>query len=151
MKDEKKNMEIKQIKEIIAVFEETSLTEMEIEIDGLRLAMTKEGKGIATQNVVVATNPTVSTAPSPIVPVQENKTWVKAPLVGTVYLSKSPESEPFVKVGQQVKKGDVLCIVEAMKVMNEITASCNGVISEISVENGQLCQYDQNLIGLDEA
>lgn len=144
-------MEIKQIKEIIAVFEETSLTEMEIEIDGLRLAMTKEGKGIATQNVVVATNPTVSTAPSPIVPVQENKTWVKAPLVGTVYLSKSPESEPFVKVGQQVKKGDVLCIVEAMKVMNEITASCNGVISEISVENGQLCQYDQNLIGLDEA
>ena len=72
-------------------------------------------------------------------------TPVKTPMVGVFYAAPSPEDEPFVKVGDSVKKGDVLCIVEAMKLMNEITAEKDGVIAEICAEDGSLVEYGQTL------
>jgi acetyl-CoA carboxylase biotin carboxyl carrier protein len=75
----------------------------------------------------------------------ENIVYVKSPLVGTFYRSPSPKSMPFVQEGQKVKKGDILCIIEAMKVMNEIKSECDGIIKEILVENGKPVEFGQVL------
>jgi acetyl-CoA carboxylase biotin carboxyl carrier protein len=70
---------------------------------------------------------------------------VKSPMVGVFYQAPSPESEPFVKIGGRIKKGDVLCIIEAMKVMNEITADVDGELVDICAENGQIVEFGQTL------
>ena len=75
----------------------------------------------------------------------ENIVYVKSPLVGTFYRASSPTSPPFVELGQKVKKGDVLCIIEAMKVMNEIKSECDGIIKEILIENGKPVEFGQVL------
>ncbi|MBN1444972.1 MAG: acetyl-CoA carboxylase biotin carboxyl carrier protein [Candidatus Omnitrophica bacterium] len=75
----------------------------------------------------------------------ENVVYIKAPLVGVFYHAPSPESEPFVELGASVKKGDTLCIIEAMKVMNEIKSDYSGTVSEILVENGKPVEYGQVL------
>jgi len=75
----------------------------------------------------------------------ENIVYVKSPLVGTFYRASSPTSPPFVELGQKIKKGDVLCIVEAMKVMNEIKSECDGIIKEILIENGKPVEFGQVL------
>ncbi|HAN58101.1 MAG TPA: acetyl-CoA carboxylase biotin carboxyl carrier protein, partial [Erysipelotrichaceae bacterium] len=88
-------------------------------------------------------------APMPAVPAPEEKaagTEVKSPLVGTFYDAPSPEAQPFVKVGDQVAQGDTLCIIEAMKVMNEIKAPCDGTIASISAHSEDLVEYDQTLM-----
>lgn len=76
---------------------------------------------------------------------EENVVEVKTPIVGTFYRAPSPESEPFVDVGSSVKKGDILCIVEAMKSMNEIECDVDGTVEEVLVENGKMVEYDQPL------
>jgi acetyl-CoA carboxylase biotin carboxyl carrier protein len=78
-----------------------------------------------------------------------NQKVVSSPFVGTYYGSPSPEAEPFVKVGQKVKKGDVLCIVEAMKIMNEIESEFDGVIAEVLVQNAQPVEYEQPIFILE--
>ncbi len=70
---------------------------------------------------------------------------VKAPIVGVFYASSSPDTAPFVSVGSKVKKGDILCIIEAMKLMNEITAECDGEIADICIKNGEIAEYGQIL------
>ncbi|MBC8313671.1 MAG: acetyl-CoA carboxylase biotin carboxyl carrier protein [Candidatus Cloacimonetes bacterium] len=75
----------------------------------------------------------------------KNLTKIKTPIVGTFYRASSPDSEPFVDVGSKVKKGDTLCIVEAMKVMNEIESEVGGTVEEILIENGKMVEYDQTL------
>lgn len=82
--------------------------------------------------------------------VNENKDYVKAPLVGVFYEASSPEADPYVKVGSHVSKGDTLCLIEAMKMMNEVTAPKDGVIKEILVENGDLVEYDAPLFVIEE-
>jgi acetyl-CoA carboxylase biotin carboxyl carrier protein len=71
---------------------------------------------------------------------------VKSPIVGTFYSAADPNSEAFVKVGDSVKKGDVICIIEAMKIMNEVTAEFDGVVKEILVSNGDAVEYDQTIM-----
>lgn len=92
--------------------------------------------------------------PSPL-PVPEVKkaagTWVKAPLVGTYYNARSQGGTPFVEIGQHVKKGDVLCIIEAMKVMNEIPSPVDGIVQEILITNEAMVEFDQELIRIGEA
>lgn len=77
-------------------------------------------------------------------------TGIRAPFVGTFYRSAEPEAEPFVKIGQQVKKGDVLGIIEAMKMMNEVTAPCDGTVKEIFIEDETMVEYDQLLMQIGE-
>ena len=84
-------------------------------------------------------------APAPQQPAQEEGEYIKAPLVGTFYTAAGPESEPFVKVGDQVKKGQTVCILEAMKMMSEIPAPMDCVIEEVLLENGSLAGYDAPL------
>ena len=73
---------------------------------------------------------------------------VKAPLVGTFYSSPSPESPPFIKIGDKIKKGQTICIIEAMKIFNEIESEYEGTVSEILIENGTPVEFDQDLIKL---
>lgn len=79
---------------------------------------------------------------------EENFKEIKSPMVGVFYTASSPEREPFVKVGSKVKKGDVVCIVEAMKLLNEINADQDGEVAEICAENGQVVEYGQTLFRL---
>ncbi len=98
---------------------------------------------------VPQTAPTAQTLPSPapaIAPVAAaDGVTVKAPMLGVFYAASAPDAEPFVKVGDRVKKGDILCIIEAMKMMNEITAEADGTVAEIKAENGKIVEFGQVL------
>ncbi|WP_059004540.1 acetyl-CoA carboxylase biotin carboxyl carrier protein [Bittarella massiliensis (ex Durand et al. 2017)] len=89
--------------------------------------------------------PAAAAAPAPAAPAIEG-TPVPSPIVGTYYSSPSPEDEPFVTVGQEVKKGDVLCIVEAMKMLNEIQSPCDGKVARIYLQNGELVEFGQTVM-----
>lgn len=82
-------------------------------------------------------------------PAAVSDTWVKAPLVGTYYAAPSPESEPFVTVGKRVKKGDVLMIIESMKLMNEVLCEQDGIVAEILVQNGDAVEFDQPILRIE--
>lgn len=86
---------------------------------------------------------------APTAPAAVSGTWVKAPLVGTYYAAPSPESEPFVTVGKQVKKGDVLMIIESMKLMNEVLCEQEGTVAEILVQNGDAVEFDQPILRIE--
>ena len=139
-------METKQIKEIIAMFETSNLSHMELEEGNLRIRLEKP------------TGQTQSIPVSQIVRVQERpeendtdkKTTINSPLVGTFYKAKSPKDHPYVNVGDIVHKGDVVCMVEAMKTMNEIQADKEGIIEKFCVEDGMMVEYDQPLFVLGE-
>lgn len=86
---------------------------------------------------------------APTAPAAVSGTWVKAPLVGTYYAAPSPESEPFVTVGKRVKKGDVLMIIESMKLMNEVLCEQDGIVAEILVQNGDAVEFDQLILRIE--
>ncbi len=86
---------------------------------------------------------------APTAPAAGSGTWVKAPLVGTYYAAPSPESEPFVTVGKRVKKGDVLMIIESMKLMNEVLCEQDGIVAEILVQNGDAVEFDQPILRIE--
>lgn len=86
---------------------------------------------------------------APTAPAAVSGTWVKAPLVGTYYAAPSPESEPFVTVGKRVKKGDVLMIIESMKLMNEVLCEQEGIVAEILVQNGDAVEFDQPILRIE--
>ncbi len=129
-------MQIDKIKEIIDYFEKTSLSKMELKYEDLELNLEKviNGSPVTTCQEVEKTS-------LPLV--EETGNLVKSPLVGIFYEKPSPEDEPFVRVGDTVKKGQVLCIVEAMKIMNEIKSPFNGKVKEIKCPNEATVEYDQ--------
>lgn len=100
-----------------------------------------------------AENPTPAPTPKPEAPKEDTSRYVevKAPIVGTFYRAPSPEAEPFVKEGDMVKKGQVLCIIEAMKLMNEIESEVSGVVRKILVSNGEPIEYGQVLFLIEPA
>ena len=145
-------MKIDEIKELIQALEASSLTSLEISQGETSVKLEKNymqpsailQAAPAEQPVVMANAASVvSSEAAP--PVQKKGSAVSCPLVGVFYAAPSPNDAPFVAVGDTVKKGDVLCIVEAMKLMNEITAEEDGVITEICAENGQVVEYGQPL------
>ena len=140
-------MDLESIYALMERFERSSLTGLELEQNGTRLKLDKTVAVAAAPAAAVAAVSTVQTpaAPAPQPEVQEEGEYIKAPLVGTFYAAAGPESEPFVKVGDQVKKGQTVCILEAMKMMSEIPAPMDCVIEEILVENGSLAGYDAPL------
>ena len=135
------------VRELMEAFEQADIDKMKIEMEGVKLELEK------SQQVQVTAPVTVSSESAPVV-VQEVKeekpvisgTEVKAPLVGVYYSSPSPDDQPFVKEGSKVTKGQTLCIIEAMKVMNEIESPYDGVIKEIKVQNEEAVGFDQILM-----
>ena len=140
-------MDLESIYALMERFERSSLTGLELEQNGTRLKLDKTVAVAAAPAATVAAVSAVQTpaAPAAQTETQEEGEYIKAPLVGTFYAAAGPEAEPFVKVGDQVKKGQTVCILEAMKMMSEIPAPMDCVIEELLVENGSLVGYDAPL------
>ena len=152
-------MNLRQIRELVRLLESSSLSVLEIEEADLRVRLEKgqtagyaQPVPAALPQAVPAALP-VETAPAPA-PVADGTVdfnrlkEVKSPLVGIFYAAPSPGAEPFAGVGSRVKKGDVLCVVEAMKLMNEITADADGEVIDVCVQNGQVVEFGQILFKL---
>ena len=128
------------------------LTELEIETEGLRVKLKKGGEAVVGQAYYA---PPAGTAPggptasgAPVAEPKETGREITSPMVGTFYSAASPEASDFVEVGTEVSEETVVCIIEAMKVMNEVKADTRGVITEIVAENGKPVQYGQPLFRL---
>ena len=140
-------MDAGKIKEIISIFEQSTLSTMELEGDDLKIKLSKDGAG-SPLSVERVEQP----QPKPVEHAAEiaEGDAVRSPLVGTFYAAASENAKPFVEIGQTVKQGDILCIIEAMKVMNEIHAPRSGVIREILVQDGAMVQFDEELMIIGE-
>ncbi|MDR7023559.1 MAG: acetyl-CoA carboxylase biotin carboxyl carrier protein [Pseudomonadales bacterium] len=149
-------MDIRKVKKLIELLEESGIDELEIREGEESVRISRHSKQPAfMQQPMYAQAPAPAAAPVATAPVATeaaapaaaklNGTVVRSPMVGTFYRASGPTSANFVEVGQSVKKGDILCIVEAMKMMNHIEAETSGVIESILGENGQPVEYDQPL------
>ena len=166
-------MDLEQIRQILDLVREHDLSEFEIEHDGLRLKVRKDANGSHVVTLPAPPAPLVlppstaspsSTGPAPAAPAMAAPTMaaapadaadaeielavVKSPIVGTFYRSPEPGAPSFVEIGQRVKKDQVLCIIEAMKLMNEITSEYDGEIVSAYVENGKPVQYGERLFAI---
>ena len=146
------NIDIAMVRELAEMLADTGLTEIEVE-DGDRMIRVSRGGGgamapaqVAAPAAAPAAAP-VAAAPTPdAAPAADHADAIKSPMVGTVYLAPEPGASDFVKVGDSVKEGQTLVIVEAMKVMNPITADKSGTVKAILVENAQPVEFDQPLV-----
>ena len=144
-------VDIALVRQLAKLLNDTGLTEIEVEADDrkIRVARTMQGASVTMAAPVAA--PAAVAAPAPVAaPVDvapaDHPGAVKSPMVGTAYLAASPEAAPFVSVGDVVKDGDTLIIIEAMKVMNPITATRGGKVTQILIANGQPVEFDQPLV-----
>ena len=142
-------MDLRKLKTLIDLVQNSGISELEISEGEEKIRIAKHLTAAPATTVVsmpmaapvaVAPAPTPASAPAPS---QIDGQVVKAPMVGTFYRSSGPDAAPFVEVGKTVKVGDTLCIIEAMKLMNEIEAEVSGVVKAIQVENGQAVEYGQ--------
>ncbi len=145
-------MEANKIDALAQVMTKNNLTELTIKEEGVEISLKRQPDGVPVSVAPRADNPVSPEAP-PQQPKEkpqgfDNLYEIKSPLAGVFYSAPSPESPPFVKIGDKVKKGDVLCIIEAMKLMNEITAEQDGEIVDISADNEQIVEFGQTLFTL---
>ena len=147
-------MDIRKIKKLIELLEESGIAEIEIREgeESVRISRQASAPAISipapaavAAPVAAAPAPAAAAAPAAETPAAHSGHEVKSPMVGTFYSAASPTSDPFVSVGQQVKAGDTLCIIEAMKMMNQIEADTAGKIAAILVDNGSPVEFDQVL------
>jgi acetyl-CoA carboxylase biotin carboxyl carrier protein len=173
-------MDLSKVRELLQIVAESDVAEVEIEEEDFKLVVRKNAPSIMMQPSFPAygyppaympppqgapappqqahapahePSATNSAPPVPVKaePASENETIVRAPIVGTFYRSPAPDSDPYISDGDTVKPGDVLCIIEAMKLMNEIECECSGKIKKILVENAQPVEYDQPLFIIEKA
>ena len=145
-------MDIRKVKKLIELLETSDIAEIEIK-EGEEAVRISRSSSVMTTVVAPAADPAAAPAPSPVVAAEEKpapqSTYghvVSSPMVGTFYRSPSPSSPPFVEVGTHVKAGDVVCIVEAMKMMNQIEAEKAGIIEAFLVNDGEPVEFDQPLV-----
>ena len=146
-------MDVKKIESLARLMQETGLTGLELVEDGQQLRLERQVEVVAAPvAAAVPAAPVPATGAEALgvtheepAPVKEG-TLVLAPTVGVFYSAPGPDARPFVEVGDQVKKGDTLCIIEAMKLMNEIPAEVDGTVAEICVGNGQVVEFNQPLL-----
>jgi acetyl-CoA carboxylase biotin carboxyl carrier protein len=149
-------MDLRKLKTLIDLVESSGIAELEISEGEERVRITRSQAATAGQSVVYAPQPVQTaavaalpqapaTAPAPAEPAEPEGHAVKSPMVGSFYRCPSPGAKAFVEVGQSVRIGDTLCIIEAMKLLNEIEADKAGTIKAVLVENGQAVEYGQPL------
>ena len=144
-------MDIRKIKKLIELVEESGITELEVQEEEGTVRISRAAPAVAPAAIQYAAAPVApvaapaaAPAEAPVAEVSGHQ--VRSPMVGTFYRSPSPEAKAFVEVGQTVKVGDALCIVEAMKMMNRIEADKAGVVKAILVNDGEAVEFDQPLI-----
>jgi acetyl-CoA carboxylase biotin carboxyl carrier protein len=145
-------MDIRKIRKLIELLESSGMTEIEITEGEESVRISRRGMMYPVPAIPpgmpVSAMPPPAVEASPAVAPAANGHPVIAPMVGTFYRAPAPDASPFVEVGQSVKEGDVLCIIEAMKMMNQITAERDGTVKAIEVENGDPVEFGQTLIVL---
>lgn len=164
-------MDIKEIQDLIRFVAKSGVTEVELEKEGFKLVIKAERAveqqvvtvpAVMPQTVQVAAAPAPVAAPAPAAPAPEapkapshaeeaRYIAVKSPMIGTFYRTPGPDKDPFVKVGDEIQKGQVVCIIEAMKLFNEIESEISGKIVKILVDNASPVEYDQPLFLIDPA
>ncbi|MBI4397930.1 MAG: acetyl-CoA carboxylase biotin carboxyl carrier protein [Candidatus Omnitrophica bacterium] len=148
-------MNLKELKEIISLMKESGLSELEIEKEGFRIRLKKQNDQITFGDIApekislqaptrepLAQIPAGAALPQALA---ANELIIRSPMVGTFYASPAPDQPPYVNIGTVIQPDDVLCIIEAMKLMNEIKAESGGRVVEILVENGSAVEFDQPL------
>jgi acetyl-CoA carboxylase biotin carboxyl carrier protein len=147
-------VDLRKLKTLIELVESSGIAELEIEEGEERVRITRAVAAGAAPQAVSATVPAVTApapgpvavAPEPSPPAEPEGHQVKSPMVGTFYRAASPGAKPFVEVGDSVEVGDTLCIIEAMKLMNEIESDKSGVVKQVLAENGQPVEFGQPLV-----
>lgn len=145
-------MEFKEIQTLMQYFEDSDIRELEINQDSFQLYLSKNKQThkhedlITTEKTEQTTSVKKKANEQPTLPSQN----ITAPLVGTVYLQPTPDADPYVRSGDHVKKGDVVCVIEAMKMMTEIKSPFNGIITSICVSNEELVEVEQPLFSVQE-
>ncbi len=151
-------LDLNQLRELLTILNQTDISELSLKSGDLELTL-KKGSTVLTQPIMTAPSaPVVTQAPQPIPEVLPSNeptpppqalkkgAEINSPMVGTFYRAPAPDEPPFIEIGDSVKKGQVVCIIEAMKLMNEIEAEANGVVTEILVQNGEPVEFGQALI-----
>jgi acetyl-CoA carboxylase biotin carboxyl carrier protein len=156
-------MNIKEVKDLIHEVLQSDISEFELEHTGTRVRLkrgfSRESEAVSTnpsQAAVVSITPPQSVVAESTVPSAENASpsdenalhIITSPIVGTVYRAPSPDAEPYVKVGDHIEEGSILCLVEAMKLMNEIPSDVEGEVVRIYIENGNPVEFGQKLFGI---
>ncbi len=162
-------MDLKDIQELIKFVAKSGATEVSLEIDNIKISIkspTKKKRGDADENEattiihqgpaqvmtpppIVSAAPVVESAASPVADKNSNYITIKASMIGTFYRSTSPESPPFVSVGDTIKEGDTLCVIEAMKLFNEIESEISGKIIKVLVDDSTPIEFNQELFLVD--
>jgi len=141
------------IRRLIKIVEESEIESLEVSRFFRKIRITKRlstnGQGDASAIVIDSPTPAGPSTPTPAEKEAADLVAISSPMVGTFYRAPSPDSDPFVEVGTRVAPGDTVCILEAMKLMNEIEAEVSGVIKELCVQNGEPVQYGQTLFLID--
>jgi len=152
-------MDIRKVKKLIELLDESGIAEIEIKEgeESVRISRYAPGAPAAPAAVaapIAVAAPVAATAAAPVAAApaepEEDGFEVTAPMVGTFYASASPGAAPYVQVGDRVNEGDTLCIIEAMKMMNQIEADVSGVVKSIRVQNGEAVEYGQTLVVIDQ-
>ena len=155
-------MNVEEIKELMALFNESNMTEFHLSNEEFEVQFSKREEypqvvsnavapvaNVASPVVEVAPVNAASSAEAQETPhVATDAKYITSPIVGVVYLQSSPDADPFVQVGKQITSNDTVCIVEAMKIMNEIKSDFNGEVVEVLVENGQMVDFGQKLFAI---
>ena len=145
-------MNLEEIRSLVQIMNEGKLTCVEVTEGETKIRLEKQpaagsvGAPAAAAPTSVPAQPQTAAEQAPGNAPQYIE--VKSPMVGVFYAASSPESQPFVQIGQKVKKGDILCVIEAMKLMNELNADADGEIAEVCAQNGQIVEYGQTLFKL---
>lgn len=156
-------MNLKEIKEMITLMNENNLTELELEREGLKIRLRRGGRATLDQspNIVIERTgalpeqniaynaPATQAAQAKPAEQVPSGVEIKAPMVGTFYRSPSPDASPFVEIGSEVEIGQVVCIIEAMKLMNEIKSEVKGKVKEILIDNGNPIEFGQVLFRIE--
>ena len=142
-------MDLRKIKKLIEMLQESDLNEIEVKEgeESVRINRKKGDVEIPKQIVApqVQSKEIVENVDEP----EENLSFIQSPMVGTFYRSPAPGKPPFVEIGQRVKKGDTICIIEAMKMMNQVKSEFDGKIVDIKVENGQPVEFNESLVSIE--
>ena len=141
-------MDIRKVKKLIELLEASDIAEIEIKEgeESIRISRALSSTLVAHPVAAIAAAPVVAEAETPAAATASEGNIIQSPMVGTFYRAPAPSSPPYVEVGQHVKVGDVVCIVEAMKMMNQIEADYAGVVAAFLIEDGEPVEFDQALI-----
>ena len=142
-------MDLRKIKKLIEMLQESDLNEIEVKEGEESVRINRKKGDVEIPQQIVAPQVQSKEIVESVGEPEENLSFIQSPMVGTFYRSPAPGKPPFVEIGQRVKKGDTICIIEAMKMMNQVKSEFDGKIVDIKVENGQPVEFNESLVSIE--